>query len=88
MTIVLSATLWSWILLIGVVLSLALYRLMITRGDYTILHVRRSELSLIPEQIMHNSRLERVDLWGQTLTVLAVIIGIALAVMYLYTAIA
>ena len=87
MNTVFSATMWTWILLVTVVLLLALYRLMITRGDYTVLHVRRSELSLIPEQIMQDRRLNRVDLWGQLLTVLALFVGLALAAIYLYTAI-
>ena len=86
MNTVFSVTMWTWILLVTVVLLLALYRLVITWGDYTVLHVRRSELSLIPEQIMHDRRLKHVDLWGQLLTVLALIFGLALAAMYLYTA--
>ena len=84
MNTVFSATMWTWILLVTVVLLLALYRLMITRGDYTVLHVRRSELSLIPEQIKHDRRLRGVDLWGQLLTVVSLIIGLALAAVYLY----
>ena len=84
---VFSVTMWTWIVLVTVVLLLALYRLMIIRGDYyTVLHVRSSELSLIPEQIMHDRRLRSVDLWGQLLTVVALIIGLALAAVYLYKA--
>ena len=87
MNTIFPVTMWAWILIVAVVLLLALYRLMITRGDYTVLHVRRSELSLIPEQIMHDCRLKHVDLWGQALTVLALIVGLALAAIFLYTAI-
>ena len=59
---------------------------MIMRGDYyTVLHVRRSELSLIPEQIMHDRRLRNGDLWGQLLTVAAPSSGSPGAV-YLYKA--
>ena len=84
---VFSITMWTWIVLVTGVLVLALYRLMIIRADYyTVLHVRRSELSLIPEQIMHDRRLRSVDLWGQLLTVVALIIGLALAAVYLYKA--
>ena len=84
---VFSVTIWTWIVLVTVVLLLALYRLMIIRGDYyTVLHVRSSELSLIPEQIMHDRRLRSVDLWGQLLTVVSLIIGLALAAVYLYKA--
>ena len=84
---VFSVTIWTWIVLVTVVLLLALYRLMVIRSDYyTVLHVRRSELSLIPEQIMHDRRLRSVDLWGQLLTVVSLIIGIALVAVYLYKA--
>ena len=84
---VFSITMWTWIVLVTGVLVLALYRLMIIRADYyTVLHVVRSELSLIPEQIMHDRRLRSVDLWGQLLTVVALIIGLALAAVYLYKA--
>ena len=84
---VFSFTMWTWIVLVTVVLLLALYRLMIIRGDYyTVLHVRSSELSLIPDQIMHDRRLRSVDLSGQLLTVVSLIIGLALAAVYLYKA--
>ena len=84
---VFSVTMWTWIVLVTVVLLLALFRLMIIRGDYyTVLHVRRCELPLIPEQIMHDRRLRSVDVWGQLLTVVALIIGLALAAVYLYKA--
>ena len=84
---VFSVTIVTWIVLVTVVLLLALYRLMILRSDcYTVLHVRSSELSLIPEQIMHDRRLRTVDLWGQLLTVVSLIIGLALAAVYLYKA--
>jgi hypothetical protein len=87
MNSVFSVTIWTWIVLVTVVLLLALYRLMIIRSDYyTVLHVRSSELSLIPEQIKHDRRLRGVDLWGQLLTVVSLIIGLALAAVYLYKA--
>ena len=65
-------------------LLLALLRMAITRGDYTALHVRRSELSLIPEQILHDRRLERIDFWIQLLAVFAVLLGLFAVVTYLY----
>jgi hypothetical protein len=51
----------AWVVLVAIVLALALYRLLITRGDYSVLHVRRSELSMIPQQIMHGRRLHDID---------------------------
>jgi hypothetical protein len=84
MNTVLFTSVWAWAALVAIVLLLALYRLLYTRGMYTVLHVRRSELSLIPEQILHDRRLERIDNWGQILTVDALIFGLLLAIVYLY----
>ena len=87
MNAVFVASVWAWIALVAVVLVLALYRLVIARGFYTLLHVRRSELSLIPGQIRHDHRLERIDFWGQILTVAALLLGLLLALIYLYVAV-
>lgn len=87
MNAVVSFSIWAWIALVAIVLLLALYRLMITRGVWTVLHVRRSEASLIPQQIVQDQQLERIDFWGQTLTVVAVIFGVLLAAIYLYIAV-
>ena len=84
----LSILVFIWIVLVVTVLALWLYRVVITRGDYTVLHVRRSELTLIPEQLMHTHRLTRVDHWGGMLTAVAVALGIVLAALYLYAPLA
>ena len=84
---VFSVSVWAWVALVATVLLLALYRLAITRGAWTVLHVRRSELSLIPQQVLHEHRLERIDFWGQALTVAAVVLGLLLACVYLYFAV-
>jgi hypothetical protein len=74
----------AWAMLVAIVLAMAFYRLAITRGDYTVLHVRPSEMSLIPDQVRQNYRLNRIDWWGQVFTVVALVIGLALATVYLY----
>ena len=84
MNTVLFASFWAWTALVAIVLLLALYRLLITRGMFTVLHVRRSELSLMADQTLQDRRLERIDFWGQTLTVVAFIVGMLLAIVYLY----
>jgi hypothetical protein len=86
MNTAISLTVWTWVVLVSIVLILALYRVVITRGDYTVLHVRRSELSMIPQQIMHDRRLHLIDFWGRLLTIAAFIIGFGLAAVYLYEA--
>ena len=87
MSSVFVASLWAWVALVAIVLFLALYRLMITRGLYTVLHVRRSELSLVPDQIVNDHRLQRIDFWGQMLTVAAVLLGLLLGLVYLHMAV-
>ena len=87
MNTVFVVSVWAWAGLIAIVLLLALYRLLITRGVWTVLHVRRSELSLIPEQVLQHHRLDRIDLWGQLLTAAAVILGLLLGTVYLYMAV-
>ena len=77
----------AWVLMVTVVLLLALYRMLVTRGSYTVLHVRRSELSLIPQQIMQDQRLDRIDWWGQLMTVVALASGLAITGIYLYIAV-
>jgi hypothetical protein len=85
MSTVFSVTVWIWVAVVATVLLLALYRLVITRGDYTVLHVRRSEVSMIPKQILHDQRLHAVDFWGRWLTVVALIGGLILAAFYIYS---
>jgi hypothetical protein len=79
-----SITLWAWVVLVAIVLVLALYRWLISRGDYTVLHVRSSEVSLIPQQILHDRRLHTVDFWGRWMTVVALVAGLILAAIYIY----
>jgi hypothetical protein len=86
MTTVVSAGLAIWLVLIAAVLLLALFRMAMARGKYTVLHVRRSELSLIPQQVLQSNRLTRIDFWGQFLTALAFAIGLVLVVLYAYLA--
>ena len=83
---IMSVTLWVWAIAVAGVLTLALYRLVATWGKYTVLHVRPSELSLVPEQIVQQRRVDRIEFWGQLLTVVVLVIGLALVLAYLITA--
>ena len=73
-----------WALLASGVLLLAFYRLAVDKREYTILHVRRSEVSMIPEQVLRSERLGTIDRWGKILTGAVVVYGLALAVGYVY----
>ena len=73
-----------WVVLVGMVIGLALYRLLLTNGHFTVLHVRRSELPLVPGEVSYAQRLDRIDWWGKILTVAALAYGLAMAVGFLY----
>jgi hypothetical protein len=85
---ILSFGVWTWGVLVACVLLLGLCRYAITRGKYIVLHVRQSELSLIPEQILQDRRLERVDFWGQSLTIVAAVVGLGLLAIYIFAGLA
>jgi len=73
-----------WVVLVGMVIMLALYRLLLTKGHFTVLHVRRSELPLVPGAVTYARTLDRIDWWGKTLTVAALAYGLAFAVGFLF----
>ena len=73
-----------WLVLAGMVIVLALYRNLLAKGHFTVLHVRRSEMSLVPGEAAYAQRLDRLDWWGKALTFATVIYGFALAVGCLY----
>lgn len=75
-----------WLVLAAVVVLLALYRLVVDKREYTVLDICRSEVLLIPNQIIRTDRLEHIDRWGKILTGVALAYGFALAVGYLYFA--
>jgi hypothetical protein len=77
----------SWAVLAGIVLVLALYRNLLSKGHFTVLHVRRSELPMVPGEAAYAERLNRIDRWGKVLTTAVLIYGIALATLFVYTAI-
>jgi hypothetical protein len=72
-----------WILLAAVVIGLALYRKLVSRGEFDVLHVRDSEAELIPHQQFVARRLDWIDHWGKLLTVATVVYGFLIAVVYL-----
>ena len=78
MTATISAGFAIWLVLVSVVLLLAMSRLVMPWGKYTVLHVRRSEMSMIPAQVREHHRLNRIDFWGQLLTASAFILGLLL----------
>ena len=73
-----------WLAMASAVLGLALYRKLVSRDEADILHVRDAEAGMIKEQSALAIRLDQVDKWGKSLTVVAIVFGMALAVAFLY----
>ncbi len=76
----------AWMVLAVVVLALALYRKFVSVHGDNYLHVSEGESSLIPHQISVNQKIDRIDRWGEILTVLTLVAGLALGCVYFYRA--
>jgi len=74
----------SWIVLAAVVLVLGIYRIRLGRRDDRTLDVLASDPGLVAHQQQAVHRLKVIDVWGQSLTVLAFLYGLAIVAYYLY----
>jgi uncharacterized membrane protein len=75
-----------WVILAVATLGLALYRKLISASEEDLIHLGPGEERRIPAQTALAERLKAVDRWGKTLTVLTVVVGLAMAAVYLYQA--
>jgi hypothetical protein len=75
-----------WAVLAIATLALALYRKLVSANEEDLIHLGPGEERHIPEQIALEAKLEAVDRWGKTLTVITVVVGLAMAGAYLYQA--
>jgi hypothetical protein len=67
-------------------LLLALYRKILSLKEDDLVHVAPGEERLIPNQIEMAHKMDVIDRWGKTLTVITVALGLVLAGGYLYQA--
>jgi hypothetical protein len=72
----------AWMVLAVVVLALPLYRKFVSVHADNYLHVSEGESRLIPNQISVNQKIDRIDRWGEILTVLTQVAGLVLACVY------
>ena len=72
-----------WTVLAAVVMGLAIYRKVVSRGELDVVHIRDSEAALIPQQELLTRRLDSIDHWGKLLTVATVAYGFLIGVVYL-----
>ena len=75
-----------WILLVLVVLGLALYRKFVSTHGDNYVHMSEGGARLIPHQITVNQKIGKVDHWGEILTVVALVAGLGLACIYVFSA--
>jgi hypothetical protein len=68
-------------LLSAVVIGLIAYRAWVAREEDDTLHVM--EANLTAQQVVVGRKLDVIDRWGKTLTVIALLSGIALGSVYL-----
>jgi hypothetical protein len=85
MNVTLYIILWSALGL--VVLGLALYRKLITMHEEDdLIHLAAGEERLIPQEVALAGKLDKIDRWGEILTILTVASGLIIAAAYLWGA--
>jgi hypothetical protein len=72
-----------WGLMALSVLVLIIWRRQVAQGEDDSLHVLDADTA-VPAQMALAHKLETIDKWGKTLTVLTVVAGIAIASVYFY----
>jgi hypothetical protein len=75
-----------WMILTAVVIGLIAYRKWVARDEDDTLHVLDSDIAMVPRQAAMARKLESIDRWGQALTVIALVYGLAVGCGYLYQA--
>jgi hypothetical protein len=84
MTNIWLVSLLGWVAVTAGVIALAIYRNILARGECDVVHLRESELPLVPHQEEFAHRLETLDFWGKALTVASVSYGFLLGALFLY----
>ncbi len=75
-----------WAVLAIATLGLALYRKLVSASEEDLVHLGPGEERRIPQQVSLAAKLEGIDRWGKILTIVTVVIGLAMAALYLYEA--
>ncbi len=73
-----------WAVLGVATLALALYRKFVTMREDDYVHLSAGEERLIPQQVATFKKIGAIDRWGITMTIVTVVLGLALAALYLY----
>jgi hypothetical protein len=73
-----------WIVLATIVIALIVRRKMVSRNEDDSLHVMETGAAL--QQVALANKLDQIDKWGKTLTVIAVVFGLLVGAAYVYQA--
>jgi hypothetical protein len=73
-----------WGLMALSVLAPILWRKSVASGEDDSLHVLNDAQTAVPHQVALAHKLDVIDRWGKTLTVVTVLYGLALAAVYFY----
>jgi hypothetical protein len=75
-----------WVILLALVAAAAAYRYwMDHRHEHETIHLHDADAPVVAEQMTIARKLHWVDVWGKTLTIAAVVYGVALGAFYVYT---
>jgi hypothetical protein len=73
-----------WIVLALCVAVLALYRRMVASHEDGIVHVTSGESRVLTQQATFAQKIDKIDFWGKTLTIVLVAYGLILGAWMLY----
>ncbi len=74
----------AWACLAVVVIGLAIFRNIASLHEDDNIHIAAGEQRMITEQQAFFGRMDKIDRWGKTLTVITVATGLVLASIYIY----
>ena len=73
-----------WAVLASAVISLIVYRRVVAAGEDDMIHISDAAGSVTSQQVTVAQKLDQIDKWGKTLTVITAVFGIVLVGIYVY----
>jgi len=73
-----------WSVFAAIVIGLAVYRKMLSANEDDTLHVSDGAARMVSQQAAIAQKIDVIDKWGKTLTVVVVATGLVLASIYFY----
>jgi hypothetical protein len=73
-----------WVVMAAVVISLAIYRRVIAGHEDYAIHMKESEALQTVQQASIAKKINKIDFWGEVLTVVTLAAGVVLGSVYLW----